>query len=74
MPDAARDAAQVAYRRFELDPAHNSLRFKKVHARLPIYSVRITRDYRAIGKRDDDGMLWFWIGTHAEYDQMLRHL
>ena len=74
MPQPVRRAAQLAYRRFESNPAHNSLRFKRIHATLPIYSVRVTRDYRAIGKRDDDGMLWFWIGTHSDYDQMLKQL
>jgi hypothetical protein len=28
--------------------------------------------YRALGISDDGGIVWFWIGTHAEYDQLLR--
>ena len=28
--------------------------------------------YRALGIEIDEGMLWFWIGTHAEYDKLLK--
>ena len=48
-----------------------SLHFKPVHQREPIYSVCIARNHRALGKRDDKGMLWFWIGSHADYDRFL---
>jgi hypothetical protein len=27
--------------------------------------------YRALGMAVDDGILWFWIGTHAEYDDIV---
>lgn len=37
-----------------------------------LYSVRITDDYRALGRRDGDDMIWLWIGSHAEYDQLLK--
>jgi hypothetical protein len=50
------------------------LRFKQVHPSQPIFSVRITRGYRAVGKRDRLGMLWFWIGSHADYDKLLSQL
>jgi hypothetical protein len=54
------------------DPAHPSLRFKLVHPTRPIYSVRIGLDYRALGLREGDTMVWFWIGSHAEYDRLVR--
>jgi hypothetical protein len=28
--------------------------------------------YRALGVEVDENVLWFWIGTHAEYDRMLK--
>ncbi len=37
----------------------------------PIYSVRISRGYRALGLRDGDLVTWFWIGSHADYDKLL---
>jgi hypothetical protein len=46
-----------------------SLKFKRVHPTLPLYSVRIGRGYRALGIRDADKIVWYWIGSHAEYDR-----
>jgi hypothetical protein len=59
---------------FHDDPEHPSLRFKKVHATLPVYSVRVGLGYRALGRKDGDTMIWFWVGTHAEYEQLLNRL
>ncbi|HEX8675403.1 MAG TPA: hypothetical protein VF710_26140 [Longimicrobium sp.] len=42
---------------------------------LPIYSARVGRHYRALGERQvDDTIVWFWIGSHADYDRILRLL
>jgi hypothetical protein len=50
------------------------LRFKKVHFSLPIYSVRIDLDWRAVGVLAGDEVVWFWIGSHADYERLLRQL
>ena len=50
------------------DPRHPSLRLKKAGE---YWSVRIGLGYRALGKARKEGIVWFWIGTHAEYDQLL---
>ena len=71
LPDAIQRQAKAAHQRFEVNPWDQSLRFKQVHPSQPIYSVRITKGYRAIGKRDAKGMLWFWVGSHADYDHVL---
>jgi hypothetical protein len=72
-PDV-RDAARKVYRLFRDNPQHPSLNFKKVHDRDPIYSVRVTLGYRALGLLEGEGITWFWIGSHAEYDRLLRKL
>ena len=41
-----------------------SLRFKKVHATLPIYSARVDLDWRAVGVLNDGTLIWFWVGSH----------
>ncbi len=46
------------------------LHFKKLHPN-EIYSVRITISYRALAVKEADTYIWFWIGSHAEYDKML---
>jgi len=35
------------------------------------WSVRVGLDYRVLGVEVENGISWFWIGTHAEYDQLL---
>jgi hypothetical protein len=74
LPHEIQRQAREAYRRFIENPAHPSLRFKLVHAVLPIYSVRISLDYRAVGVRDGDEMIWFWIGPHSEYERLLSSI
>jgi len=74
LPSEVRDAAQKAYRLFRENPKHPSLHFERVHKQDPVYSVRVTLGYRAVGLREDDGVTWFWIGSHAEYDRLLKML
>ena len=50
-------------------PKHPSLHFKRVGI---YWSVRAGIDYRALAVPVDGGVLWFWIGPHAEYDRLLR--
>jgi hypothetical protein len=62
---------ELADRNFDLlksDPQHPSLHFKTLGA---YRSVRIGLRYRALGVEVPDGVSWFWIGTHAEYDQLV---
>ena len=74
MPPDVRNAAQKAYRLFRENPKHPGLQFKKVHDREPVYSVRVTVAYRAVGLLENEGITWFWIGSHAEYDRLLKSL
>jgi len=69
-----RQQARDAYRLFMQDPHHPSLRFRRVHPTRPVYSARININYRALGIFDGDTIIWFWIGSHAEYDQVLARL
>jgi hypothetical protein len=74
LPKPIQEKAQAAYELWSANPHHPSLRFKKVHVKLPIYSVRIDIDWRAVGVLEGDTVVWFWIGPHAEYEQLLRVL
>jgi len=73
LPPEIRELARKAYRLFRENARHPSLQFKKVHDD-SIYSVRVTLGYRALGLLEDEEVTWFWIGTHAECDQLLRTL
>jgi hypothetical protein len=75
LPRNVQTQAKKAYRLWKTDPYHNSLQFKRVNPEPPIYSVRISLNYRALGLLESDHHIyWFWIGTHAEYDNFLRRL
>lgn len=62
--------ARDAYRLFEQNPDHPSLRFKKLQVRGAVWAVRITDQYRAVGVRAGDTIEWIWIGTHNEFDNL----
>ena len=66
--------ARLAYQLFRQDAHHPSLRFKLVHASRPIYSARVGLAYRALAARDGDDVIWFWIGSHGDYDNLLDRL
>lgn len=71
LPPQIQERARDAYRRFREDPKHPGLRFKKIHATESIYSIRIGLGYRAVGILTSDVMLWYWIGSHADYDALV---
>ena len=72
LPIDVKRQAYAAYRQFKRDPYHASLQFKRVSQRKALYSVRIGINHRALGIREaDDLIVWVWIGSHAEYDNIL---
>ena len=73
LPIDVQQAARKAYRLWRANPYHPSLRFKRVHPADPIYSVRIALAWRAVGIRDGDTVIWYWIGSHSDYDRLLNH-
>jgi len=74
LPALAQRRARRAYRTFRADPFHPSLQFKQVHPRRPIFAVRVGLGYRALGVREGEDIVWFWVGTHAEYDRLLSQM
>lgn len=72
LPADVQKQARQAYRLFKESPQHPSLRFKSIHPSRPIYSVRVGMDYRAIGIRDGNDIIWYWIGSHSEYDKLIQ--
>ena len=43
-----------------------------MHDQEPIYSVRVTGSYRAVGRLEADLVLWFWVGSHDEYERLIK--
>ncbi len=74
LPRQVQHQARQAYRMFRQDSAHPGLHFKRVHLDPPVYSARVDIGYRAVGVVDADSVVWFWIGSHADYDRRLKEL
>jgi len=69
LPAGLRDIADRSFALLKSDPQHPSLHFKKVGE---YWSVRVGRRHRALATEVEDGLLWFWIGTHADYDRIVK--
>ena len=67
---SVRTRAREAYRLFEQNPDHPSLRFKKLQARDGVWSVRINEQYRAVGVRSGETTERTWIGTHNDFENL----
>jgi len=74
LPEEIKKKARKMFKIFQEDPYHPSLRFKRIHSIKPIFSIRITKDYRAIGILEKDEIIWFWIGNHEEYERIIKKL
>jgi hypothetical protein len=61
LPKQTRRQAKAAYKFFQQSPYHPSLRFKQIHPAKSIYSVRINIDFRAVGTREGDEIVWLWV-------------
>ena len=68
LPQATQELADRAFALLRADPHHPSLHLKKVHR---FWSARVGLRHRAVAIEAPDGLLWFWIGTHAEYDKLI---
>jgi hypothetical protein len=74
LPKRIRLLARKNYRLWKANPRHPSLDFKPVGKAQPAYAVRVGIGWRALGLRQDDTMVWFWIGSHAEYDSLIKKM
>jgi hypothetical protein len=70
LPAGAQRRADETYTQFCQNPAHPALRFKALAGRGNRYSVRVSDVYRAVGVKDGDTIIWFWIGTHNQFDNL----
>jgi len=71
LPVEIQKLARQNYQLLKSNPAHPSLQFKHVHQGR-FRSVRSGLHYRALRIPVPDGVQWFWIGSHAEYDKLIK--
>lgn len=68
LPPAIQQLADANFELLKHNPRHPSLHFKQIGQ---FWSVRIGLRYRALGVTVPDGVIWFWIGTHGDYDRLI---
>ncbi|NOZ06351.1 MAG: hypothetical protein GXP41_08385 [Chloroflexi bacterium] len=73
LPKGTQRLADKNLKLLKVDPRHPSLHFKKVGKTKELWSVRVGAHHRALGVQKPEGIVWFWIGTHATYDKLLSN-
>jgi hypothetical protein len=71
LPNDVRDVADKNFQLLREDSQHPSVQLKKVGSSTQLWSARVGLHYRALGLDKPEGIMWFWIGSHATYDQIL---
>lgn len=72
LPVPIQQLAVKNYRLWIENPSHPSLHFRRLQGSQDRFTIRVGDHYRALGRARDETILWVWIGTHAEYDRLLR--
>lgn len=73
LPENIQEAAKEAYKKWQHDPFYPSLFFKCISKKNAIYSIRVGKNYRALGKKKGNSVYWFWIGSHEDYNKIISH-
>ncbi|WP_108004080.1 ParE family toxin-like protein [Mycoplana dimorpha] len=68
LPTHVRKLADQNFEILKADPKHPSLHLKQVGR---FWSVRVGISWRALAVADGDDLIWFWIGSHADYDKLV---
>lgn len=69
LPQEIQELADKNFQLLKENPQHPSLHFKKVE---DYWSVRVGRRYRCVAVEVEQGLLWFWMGIHSEYDRLVN--
>jgi hypothetical protein len=68
LPENIRRVADRCFEQLKADGRHPSLQLKKIGK---VWSARVGLEYRVLGFDVKNGIVWFWIGTHAEYERLI---
>ncbi len=69
LPLSVQQVADRNYKKLKVNSKHPSLHFKKIGK---YWTVRVGIHYRALAVEIEEGLLWFWIGSHGEYDKIIK--
>lgn len=68
LPSRIRRLADSNFQLLKSNPRHPSLHFKRIGR---FWSARVGLHFRALGIDVPEGVVWFWIGSHADYDKLV---
>jgi hypothetical protein len=69
LPKEVQELARKNFKLLNQDSRHPSLQFKRLG---DYWSARVGLNYRALAVEDDSDFVWVWIGSHAEYDKLIK--
>jgi hypothetical protein len=69
LPLEVRSLARKNFKLWLRDPSHPSLHFKRVGE---FWSARVGSSHRALAVWSGDKIEWFWIGSHDEYERLIK--
>ena len=70
LPAEVRRSADNAYALLRENPRHPSLHFKKIGR---FWAARAGSNHRELGVPIEEGILWFWIGSHPDYERQIAN-
>jgi hypothetical protein len=70
LPPKVQQTARKNFKLWQQNPTLKSLGFKKI--REDLWSVRAGSGFRALALLEADTYVWFWIGSHDDYEKLLR--
>ncbi len=69
LPSPIQKLAKENFQLLKTNPRHPSLHFKKIGE---LWSARVGISHRALSVEDGENFIWVWIGTHDEYERLIR--
>jgi len=64
-----REIADKSFKLLKENPRHPSLQFKKVGE---MWSARVGQAHRALAAEDGTDFTWVWVGSHDDYEKMIK--
>lgn len=74
LPERIKRIARKNYKSWKENPSHPGLEFKQLNTNSKIYSIRVGIGWRACGIKESNTMVWFWIGSHEDYNNLLKKI
>jgi hypothetical protein len=69
LPPEIQELADKNFALLRQNPHHPSLSLRKIEK---FWSARVGLHYRALARNRAEGLVWFWIGHHGEYERLLK--